>query len=121
MPDIKCPHCGSLVPQGSKFCNNCGAPLDQEIQCPHCNSVIPANSVFCPVCHNIVGKAADAGGDQQQSAGENDMQMPSGNSVKRPTPLSIQSMGYCPSSKVSQKAQNISAACSGKKAPQKTT
>ena len=68
MPDIKCPHCGSLVPQGSKFCNNCGAPLDQEIQCPHCNSVIPANSVFCPVCHNIVGKAADAGGDQQQSA-----------------------------------------------------
>ena len=32
------------------------------------------------------------------------------NSVKRATPLSIQSMGYCPSSKVSQKAQNISAA-----------
>lgn len=66
MPDIKCPHCGNLVPQGSSFCNHCGAPLDQEIQCPHCDSIIPANSVFCPVCHEMVGKQTD--GDNPDAA-----------------------------------------------------
>lgn len=60
MSDNRCPKCGSLVPEGSKFCNNCGAPLSHEIECPACHSMIPADSIFCPVCREMVKKNTPA-------------------------------------------------------------
>ena len=45
-----CNKCGHEVPEGSKFCNRCGAPIDTRIECPHCHQLAPAGSVFCPNC-----------------------------------------------------------------------
>ncbi|MBQ0114672.1 MAG: zinc ribbon domain-containing protein [Bacteroidales bacterium] len=47
---MKCNNCGNVVPDGSTFCNICGARLSNEMRCPACGSVIPSNSVFCPDC-----------------------------------------------------------------------
>ncbi|MBP5561470.1 MAG: zinc ribbon domain-containing protein, partial [Muribaculaceae bacterium] len=50
---VKCKHCGHTLPEGSKFCNQCGTKVVTEnstIECPNCNSTIPAGSIFCPEC-----------------------------------------------------------------------
>ncbi|MEM3018936.1 MAG: SPFH domain-containing protein [Candidatus Bathyarchaeia archaeon] len=58
-PMVPCPKCGASMPQGSKFCSNCGSPLtgqplaSQGIQtknCPNCNQAVPAESKFCLHC-----------------------------------------------------------------------
>lgn len=53
---IECPECGNHVPINSKFCNNCGAKIEQQSSdtCPHCHNSIPAGSTFCPSCGNRV-------------------------------------------------------------------
>ncbi len=61
---MKCQKCGSEVPAGSKFCNECGAKIEQvalfkdiepeskePYKCKKCGKIIPSNSVFCPECH----------------------------------------------------------------------
>lgn len=61
---MKCQKCGSEVPTGSKFCNECGAKIEQvalfkddeskntePCKCESCGNIIPNNSVFCPICH----------------------------------------------------------------------
>lgn len=61
---MKCQKCGSEVPAGSKFCNECGAKIEQialfkdskpenaePYKCEKCGYMIPSNSVFCPQCH----------------------------------------------------------------------
>lgn len=51
---MRCERCGEVVPDGSAFCNHCGAPLSSETCCPKCGQAIPANSVFCPKCGKMV-------------------------------------------------------------------
>ena len=61
---MKCQKCGSEIPAGSKFCNECGAKIEQvallkdsepestePYKCEKCGKIIPSNSVFCPECH----------------------------------------------------------------------
>lgn len=61
---MKCQKCGAEVPAGSKFCNECGAKIEQialfkdsesesteSYKCGECGKIIPNNSVFCPECH----------------------------------------------------------------------
>lgn len=61
---MKCPKCGAEIPAGSKFCNECGAKIEQvalfkdsepesieSYKCGECGKIIPSNSVFCPECH----------------------------------------------------------------------
>jgi len=47
---IKCPKCGADNPPGAKFCVNCGTPLQQTTKCPKCGADVPAGSKFCPNC-----------------------------------------------------------------------
>ena len=60
---MKCQKCGSEVPAGAKFCNECGAKIEQvalfkddetksteSYECESCGNLIPNNSVFCPIC-----------------------------------------------------------------------
>ena len=60
MSYITCPNCGHQCPEGSRFCNQCGAPIamSNEVECPACHSMIPADSIFCPVCRNMMKKAS---------------------------------------------------------------
>ena len=51
---MRCEKCGQQVPDGSAFCNHCGAPISADMLCPSCGQTIPANSVFCPKCGKMV-------------------------------------------------------------------
>ena len=92
-----CPQCGKPVPEGSKFCNHCGAPMKvavaaTEIECPHCHASIPSDSVFCPECRSMVGKQTlppkpsepktdawkPAGGEQPQDGAESNHNLRNG-------------------------------------------
>ena len=42
---MKCPKCNHEVPEGSKFCNECGSRL--QLTCPECNTINPPGSKFC--------------------------------------------------------------------------
>lgn len=68
MPDIKCPHCGRLIPADSKFCNHCGTPISSptgQIECPNCHQLIPADSTFCPNCRQRVRQPGPNAWQQQ--------------------------------------------------------
>ncbi len=49
---IRCPKCGALNQDSSRFCSTCGAPLQRtQIRCPVCKTLNPAGNVFCDNCH----------------------------------------------------------------------
>lgn len=43
-----CAKCGHPVMQGTVFCANCGAPVQNT--CPRCHTPVKAGVTFCPVC-----------------------------------------------------------------------
>ena len=45
---MRCPSCKADIPEGSKFCLECGAALLGR--CPSCGSTNPANAKFCLEC-----------------------------------------------------------------------
>ena len=60
-PALTCPNCGKELPEGTKFCLNCGAKIeekkedapntaDEPITCSKCGKEIPAGTKFCPSC-----------------------------------------------------------------------
>lgn len=72
MQYYKCSNCGNEVPEGSAFCNKCGAPIVKTTtsaadtkECPHCHATIPTTSQFCPKCGQSTHAAAPAAEPQQ--------------------------------------------------------
>src|SRR3954454_8549796 len=53
-----CPSCGFAVPDGAKFCSNCGGRLAST--CGSCGAPVPAGARFCPECGTAVPAAASA-------------------------------------------------------------
>ena len=53
---VLCPGCGTDVPEGIKFCPNCGAlvknPVAGPTLCVGCGAEIPEGTKFCPNCGN---------------------------------------------------------------------
>lgn len=45
----KCPHCGEMS-GGGKFCGNCGRPIPRKCTCPGCGTDVPDGFKFCPDC-----------------------------------------------------------------------
>jgi len=50
---MKCPKCQFEIPEGAKFCNECGNKL--EIACSSCGKINPLSNKFCSECgHKII-------------------------------------------------------------------
>jgi len=57
---VVCPKCGFQNPQTSKFCNNCGTPIQQPgqtqaaatVNCSKCGTANPTTAKFCVNCGN---------------------------------------------------------------------
>ena len=48
---LVCSKCNSPLPQGAKFCMNCGEKVTpKEVYCQECGAVMPANAQFCLNC-----------------------------------------------------------------------
>jgi hypothetical protein len=45
---VQCPSCKADIPEGSKFCLECGAALCGR--CPSCGNANPASAKFCLEC-----------------------------------------------------------------------
>jgi Double zinc ribbon/Adenylate and Guanylate cyclase catalytic domain len=70
---MECPSCQATVPEGGRFCMECGAPLPRT--CPTCANLIPAAAKFCPECGvSLTGDVAAPGSSKTTLA------------VERPTP-----------------------------------
>lgn len=68
---MRCSKCGSTVPEGSEFCNHCGAHLSHDFVCPSCNTVIPSDSQFCPKCGSkVAGTTISFEAKQEQERAE---------------------------------------------------
>lgn len=47
---MRCPNCGAQVPDGEKFCPQCGVPVDAVQRCPHCGAAVLPGEQFCGEC-----------------------------------------------------------------------
>ena len=52
-----CPHCGTDIRPGARFCGTCGNSLQEEpaapsglANCPHCGMPLKSDAKFCPHC-----------------------------------------------------------------------
>lgn len=45
-----CANCGAKAQAGTKFCPECGKPMQGGSPCPKCKSTVPEGSKFCPEC-----------------------------------------------------------------------
>jgi class 3 adenylate cyclase/predicted ATPase len=58
---VQCPSCKAEIPEGSKYCLECGAALFGR--CPSCGSANPASAKFCLECgHKLPATGADGAG-----------------------------------------------------------
>jgi class 3 adenylate cyclase len=55
---MRCSKCGSENPAGKKFCEDCGAPL--ENRCPKCGAETTAGKRFCGECGAALGDVVPA-------------------------------------------------------------
>jgi class 3 adenylate cyclase len=56
---VQCPSCKAEIPEGSKFCLECGAALFGR--CPSCGNANPASAKFCLECgHKLPATGVDA-------------------------------------------------------------
>src|SRR3981189_1988448 len=56
---MQCPNCKADIPEGSKFCLECGAALLGR--CPSCGNANPASAKFCLECgHKLPATGVDA-------------------------------------------------------------
>jgi membrane protease subunit (stomatin/prohibitin family) len=52
---VACPKCNAMVPEGTKFCVQCGGPMPVAATCPNCKAVVAPGSKFCGNCGTSLG------------------------------------------------------------------
>ena len=63
---VSCKNCGCELPEGAKFCRECGSEVIVEeytgetMFCPNCGSKIPKGIKFCPECGSPTSNAPQA-------------------------------------------------------------
>ncbi len=60
---MTCPKCQHTVPEGAKFCPNCGTALSQHVPCPHCGTENDISHTYCIACGGML-KIPEPGGRQ---------------------------------------------------------
>lgn len=62
-----CKNCGCELPEGAKFCRECGSEVIPEKNqfCSNCGFEMPRGSKFCPECGASTSRAANAGTTNQ--------------------------------------------------------
>lgn len=59
--EVSCGKCNGYVKAGSKFCNHCGASMDNQL-CPNCKTPYDNNAKFCIECgYSLAAKECDCG------------------------------------------------------------
>jgi hypothetical protein len=53
---MNCSQCQSAIPEGAKFCMNCGTAL--PFGCPNCQAEVPTGAKLCGNCGHALGAAA---------------------------------------------------------------
>ena len=64
---VKCPNCGADLPEGAKFCLNCGEKVEiipeGMVKCPDCGKIVPKGK-FCLECgHKFVSTCPNCGAE----------------------------------------------------------
>lgn len=54
----RCPHCGTNVEAGNRFCTQCGRPMEVPPVCSQCGATLPGGSRFCGRCGAAVSGVA---------------------------------------------------------------
>ena len=55
-----CLKCGVGIPDGAKFCMECGSPVPEERLCESCGTLVPDGAQFCMECGRAVGPPQSA-------------------------------------------------------------
>jgi len=63
---VKCKYCDCDNPQNSKYCRNCGKPLDIKIYCNHCGKELKPDSKYCIYCGSKVKKISNINSGKSQ-------------------------------------------------------
>jgi class 3 adenylate cyclase len=77
---VRCPSCKAEIPEGSKFCRECGAAL--RGRCPSCGNANPASAKFCLECgHKLPTSGVEAA--TGKSATDTAAPQPAGSAERR--------------------------------------
>ena len=53
---LRCKTCKSQIPEGSKFCLECGEKVSDVVFCLNCGEKLPPNAKFCAQCGQRVNR-----------------------------------------------------------------